>query len=372
MSSSHEPVTLEVVVAKSGVEAEGALALKSAFSPFFTQAEEWRAKVATVTDPKVARSSRLVLKAIRCEADAKRVSLKKSANTYCAAVEAAFDTIESRIKPMEAQLLAIEKAAEIAEEARKQAVRAERQTLLAPYGINTQFFDLAGMSVDDFARLLSDTKSAYEARIEAARKAEAERVERERQAEAARIAKERADAEERERQRIENERLKREAAVREAALAEERRVAAVAAAEAKRKADEAEEAARKERARIEAENAAKLAEQRRAADEAAAKAKAEANRLAEIARVEREAREKLEREAKAIADREAARKAAEVAEAERAAHAPDREKLASFAALLRTVELPEMATRKGKTAAAQIVSQISVLIRLVETHAENL
>ena len=118
--------------------------------------------------------------------------------------------------------------------------------------------EFEAMSDESFESFLSGLKSTYEAKIEAERKAEEER-----------IAKEKADAEEREQQRIENERLKAEAEKREKEI--EAKIKAEQEAKAKL---EAELQAKKD-AEIKAENERKQAELK-------AKAEAEKNAKAPI------------------------------------------------------------------------------------------
>lgn len=147
--------------------------------------------------------------------------------------------------------------------------------------------EFESMSDESFESFLSGLKSTFEAKIEAERKAEEER-----------IAKEKSDAEAREQQRLENERLKAEAEKREKEI------------EAERKANEQ-----------------KLAEER-------AKAKAEADRIEAKLKAEQEAKAKLEAELKAKKDAEIKaeneRKQAELkakSEAERNAKAPIKKQL---------------------------------------------
>ena len=94
--------------------------------------------------------------------------------------------------------------------------------------------EFEAMSDESFDSFLNGLKSTYEAKIEAERKAEEERV-----------AKEKADAEAREQQRLENERLKAEAEKREREI------------EAERKANEQKLAEERAKAKAEAEKNAK-------------------------------------------------------------------------------------------------------------------
>jgi trichohyalin len=113
--------------------------------------------------------------------------------------------------------------------------------------------EFEAMSDESFDSFLNGLKSTYESKIEAERKAEE-----------GRIAKEKADAEAREQQRLENERLKAEAEKREAEIEAERK------ANEQKLADERAKA-KAEADRIEAENKAKL----KAEQEAKAKLEAE-------------------------------------------------------------------------------------------------
>lgn len=143
--------------------------------------------------------------------------------------------------------------------------------------------EFEAMSDESFDSFLNGLKSTYEAKIEAERKAEEER-----------IAKEKADAEAREQQRLENERLKAEAEKREKEIEAERKANEQKLAEERAK-------AKAEADRIEAENKAKL----KAEQEAKAKLEAElqAKKDAEI-KAENE-RKQAELKAKAEAEKNA-------------------------------------------------------------------
>jgi len=99
---------LDLALTASGLEADGQLVIREALSPFYAQAAEWQAKIATVTEPTVARASRLLLKKIRVEAGHKKDELKAALLVRTRAIDAAFKTIEATIAPMEATLDAIE------------------------------------------------------------------------------------------------------------------------------------------------------------------------------------------------------------------------------------------------------------------------
>ena len=345
---------LDIVVTQSGIEPDGALVLKNAFSPFLAQAEEWRVKVATVTDPLVARASRLTLKSIRVEAEKTRKKLKEDSVRRGKAIDGLYNVIEFVIAPLEKTLSDIETAAERAEAARRAALVADRTAKLSALGFDSFGMALADYSDERFAQLVETATLAHKAKLEAAAKAEAERVAAEKAAAEARAAKEKADAEERERVRIENERLKKEAAEREEAARQERlRLQAIAEVERQKA----------ESARKEAEKAAKIAAEKAAKEKAASEAKL---------RAEREARAKLEAEAEAARKKEEKRKAGELAEIARAAAAPDREKLHALAELLRTIERPEASTRAGKEAIHAAMLLIRETAARIETKAQTL
>lgn len=341
------------ILETSGIEKTKGQLVLDHFTSFFNQASEWEAKVkalvitdaSQVREMKMAREGRLALRDIRLAADKTRKRLKEDSLRESNFIQSIYNIIEGTIAPLESELLEKEKYAENLEKERQAKLKAEREELLSPYVENTDHYWLEGMSDADFDNLLSGAKMAYEARIEAERKAEADR-----------IAREKAEAEERERIRLENERLKAKAEAREEEMRKEREAAEKALAEERAKAEAerkaAEEKARKEREEIEC----------RAAE---AKAKQEA-----ILKAEREAREKLEAEKKAAeAKAEAERKAKALAE-KKAAQAPDKEKLIAFVEILRKIENPLVSTPEAnailRTSGEYINEAIDYLIASIK------
>lgn len=356
---------LELVLKTSGVQNDSALAISAAMTPFFTQAEEWKDKVSSVTDPKVAKASRLVLKKIRVEAGHKKDELKENVIKVGKTIDAAFRLIEGTISPMEETLEGVEKAAERAEAARVANVKSDRETALAPFNVVTTFFDLANMTDDVFTALLADKKAAHEAKISAEKKAQEDR-----------IAKEKADADERERVRVENIRLKEEAKAREEAQRIEREKAAKEKAEAEFAAKVAAESSRKEREFIEAKAAQEKreleAKAQAEAKVAADKARKEREQAEAVARKEREARQKLEEENR---QREIAKQIKET-EAREAAHkaklAPDKEKLLAFGDVLAGLELPECSSEEARAIVEKIRKAIANLTVSINNNASSL
>ena len=360
--------TLDVVLCD--ITAESALVIRGAVTPFLEQVEGWEAKVALVDDPKIARASRLVLKSMRCDAENLRVKLKEQSLQTARAIDAAFNKGYVRIKPLEEKLLAIEQAPERAEAARIAALEAVRAKELATYGV--MLVGLGAMTEETYAQLLFNSRVGHEAKLEAARKAEAERI----AAENARLVEEA-------RIRAENEKLKAEAlAAAEAARVEKERVEALAAEERKKVAAAAKAAAAKAKAELDAIEAAAKAERERLAvlaaeaQERTEKARAAAESQAcmdRIARLEVEAQLKAVADAKRLADEAEAKRAADEVEAQRQAGlAPDKEKLLALAMELRETGMPALSTADGQAVVALLATKLDRLAAWLEQEASVL
>lgn len=196
--------------------------------------------------------------------------------------------------------------------------------------------EFENMSDESFGVFFSGIEKQYNDRIEAERKAEKERV-----------AKEKAEAEAREQQRLENERLKAEAEAREKQLAEER-----AKAESERKA--LEEKARKERAKAEAK--IKAERDIREKMEAELKAKTAAEQKAK-----REAEDKAAAELKAKQDAE-----------NKAKLAPDKDKLNEFAEMLDGLTLPELKNEESRKILSDAKTLLSKVSKFIREKSDNL
>ncbi len=308
-----------LALAVTGLEPSSATTLRAAFETMFAQAEEWttRAKGIVVTsvdqkrEMKLARESRLALREIRVNAEHSRKRLKEDSLRQGKAIDGICSVLKALIEPIEAHLLEQETFAERAEAVRKDALRQARSETLRALGADPAVYaDLGATDEATWVQTLENAQSAHDARIEAAKQAEAVRVEAERiaaenrskaKAEAARVEAERV---ERERAAAEeNARLRQEALEREAeAKADREREAAARAEDARLSRVEAERvasAARAERAELEEAQAAERARMKATLD-----AQAEEQRLARV-------------------------KAAEEAQAREAAYAADREKVAA-------------------------------------------
>ena len=346
----EESKELVVLVENSGMEKTKAQTVLVAFENYFKQAARWEAMVKTlvitdasqVREMKMAHEGRMELKDIRVAAEKTKKKLKENILVEGRFIDSVYNLIAGITTPLENDLYEKEKFVERKEQARKDALAAERVEKLLPYEIDTSFYNLAEMPEASFAQLLENTRMAYEARIAAERKAEDER-----------IAREKAEQEERARIAAENLRLKAEAEARERAIAKERRVR--------------EEAERIEREKREAEER-----------KAAAIREAERQKQEAILRAEREAAEKARRELQAKIDAEEREKQAQRAreEAERRAKeeaekklamAGDFEKVLAYIRLLKTVRAPVV----SDLIAASLVTDIEQAIDRAETHARN-
>lgn len=263
---------------------------------------------------------------------------------------------------IEKKLESIEQYAATKEKERIAALQAERELLLAPYGVeNANMLQLGQMTGEVFNNFLLGTKTAYDQRVEAEKVAEEQRL--------AAIEAERVRLEE---QAKENERLKQEAEERERVLAEER---AAAEAERKRMQDiaDAQQAEAARLAKIEADKKAaqiaKIEESNRIAREKAAKElaaqQAETKRLADELRIAEEAA-KAERVRLATIEQE------RIAAEKKAAKAPDADKLKAFVAAIQLPTIPALSTPDAETVLAELRSKFTSYINWANTQIQNL
>ncbi len=415
MSTTTEPqeLTFEIVPSELALPPEEKQSLIQSFSPLLAKAKELLEESKGITSAKLARVSRLQFRKLRGDSEALRKSTKEHHLRMGKAIDGAHNILVAAVQTEEKRMEDIEKAEERRVEEENQKRGMARWEQMSPLGVMLYTSaQLAMMTEPEFQVVLSDAKGLHEARLERERK-EAEEA----------LAKQVAEAQAREKIRLDNERLLKEAAEREeAARVERERAAAEKAALEEQARVEREKAAAekkaledrlaKERADAEAKLAAERAEaeqkalyERQAAqarqDEAEKKAKAEREALeakhkAEQNRVQQERnaaeakakqeREILERDAAiAKAERDAAeakarhireeqerqqREAEEAAEA--ALLAPDKDKLLALAKAIRSVYLPEVQAKKAKTAMNQFATKIANLADWIEERAGEL
>ena len=352
--SAYPKNELTEVVLNSGLSVETTELLLVKFQPFIEQYAEIKEKATglVVTDSSQkelmndARVARLALQKIRVAADKEREGLKKDALAYGNAVQKAFNTIVSLIKPIEEHLQVQEDFKKREEAERKVKLKIDRELLLQPF-CDTKYLNLVDMSEEEFQAYLFNTKAAHEARLAAAAKAEQDRIEAEQLAAEAEAQRKADEAARIEAQRIENEKLKAEREAQEQLFAAERAAAAAERAAAEQKLLEAQRI-------IEAE--------RKAADAAAAEAKQKiADNAAAIA-------QKIIEEERKAAEAEAQR----LSKLEAAAAAPDKEKLLELATSFANIALPSLTTANAQKIIADIEGLQSKIVAFINQKANKL
>lgn len=240
------------------------------FSSYFELAADWESKAKSLTvnsieqkaEMKMAREGRLFLAQKRIDVEKTRKQLKESSLREGQTIDAIAKVLTNLILPIEEDLENKEKFAAIQEASRKALLKAERESILSPYSEFVPFgLNFGEMQEEDFNKTFEGAKLQFEAKQEAIKKAEQER-----------IAKEKAEAEERERIRLENIKLKEEADKREKQLAIER-------AKAKEEADKAAKLQAEIKAKEQAELKAKQEAEAKIIEEQKAK-EAEAKKMA--------------------------------------------------------------------------------------------
>ena len=358
------------------------------------------AETLTVTDVndragmKLARATRLALRDVRIAVEHRRKELVEEHLKAKQRVDSEAKTLKDAIEPLEARLDDHEKFIEREQERIRAERHAARTAEVTPFVLAPLTFDLGALPDEQWATVLAGAKAEHEARL---KKIEDDRIAAEAEKariEAQRVENERLKAEAVERERlakIEAERVAAEKAALEKKLADERAAAEAEAARLKKEAADKLEAERKaaeaHAAKLKAEADAKLKAERESAqkraDEEAAKAKAEAHRVAEIARKEREALEakaKAEREQREALERAERERKAKEAQAEKeriaaerkAAAAPDKVKLASFADMLRGIVCPGVVSDGANKITDVATMKIRDLAEWIDSQSEAL
>lgn len=244
-------IEIEAVEQSNGVVLPNAEIVKRQFQPFLDQAQEWleSAKKIEVDEKNIkktakeARETRLLLKDQRVSAEKLAKNLKRAALDHNSLVNACVNTVTEALKPVEAELLRIEKHVELKEKEAKDELRRQREAELEQY---SEFMipnvDVAEMDEHQFQEILGWTKQKWEQAEAAKRKIEEEEKK----------AKEAKEAEEK-RIREENERLKKEKEIADKKAAELKLESDRKIAEARRQAEEEAKAQReKEEAELKA------------------------------------------------------------------------------------------------------------------------
>lgn len=357
MEITEEKTELSILVESKGLELSEAEQIKQSYLPYFVQMgeiKELSKKInfenPTELDEKIARDLRLKTVKIRTGSESVKDERKRIHSLKASIEQDAWNLIKSTCLLDEELFLQVEKKREIEERKRKEILKTERLELLQEYTSQASIYPLGEMSQQSFDDLIEGFKLQKEAKIEADKKAELERLEKEKQ-----------EAEDREKMRLENIRLKGEAEENErlALIEKEKQKNELEKVEAlikieQEKSDKLLQAQRKEAEKSKAENEAKLKKQREEND-----------------RLKKELEDKNEKEgllAKIQIDKEKAEKE----EAIKAAKAPDKEKLKVF---VNSFVIPAQASALGKESLVTkslIIEKFNAFKRWAETQIENI
>lgn len=236
---------------------EAAAHLRTAAIPFFDAARPLcdvaqTIAVTSVDDKagmKLARDTRLKIRAVRIDAERTRKALKEDALRVGQAIDKVFNGLRDALAQYEGRLEEHENYATRVEAERKAAVKRERDDVLRGLGVDPTFYNSGEMTVEVFEACVGGIKARKEEDERRAQQAEQERVDRERKEAEERAERERRESEERRAQQAENERLRAQAdaerAAREKAeaeLREKNRIEAEKAEADRRAKEEAEQA----------------------------------------------------------------------------------------------------------------------------------
>jgi len=394
---SEEKKTTKIVLQTeepSSIEPAKSAQIKASFDPMVKMLEEFEGKYNEVIEasadgitPEVAaRAKRLHIDIGKVATATEKVRKAQKQEYLLAgrAIDGASNILKWAISDKRNKLKEIVEHEKAKAEEARQALQAERVTILSEFVDDAEERDLARLQPDEFEALLSMKKQQHLDRIEAERKAEADR-----------IAKEKAEEEERLRVVAENKRLakeKKEAEEKLEAERKEREAEEAKRLEAERKEREAKEQLRQERSAemqpyivfirdynsliesTEEDYQSQMSDIKRGAEEQwkfdreqEAKAAAEEEARKKKEQEDRLAREKLEREAKERRDAEA--KAAAEAEAKEQAelNKGDAAKRTDLLSDLRGLkEKYQFKSKKNKAMFADVVKSIDTIINTIE------
>jgi hypothetical protein len=300
-------------------------------------------EVTTASDTEgmqAARAARLSLRKIRIEVEKTRKTLKEDSLREGKAIDGMANVLKFLIEPVEKRLQEMENFA--AREAQRiiDEMVEKRSEQLRAVDVDPSAFKLGEMSQEAFESLLSSSTLGYNAKIEAEKK-ERQRIEEERKAEEKRRAEQaQKDKEERERIEAENAKLRAE-----------------------------KEAAEKEAARIEAEKEAEIQKEREENERLKREQEeAQAKRIAEEEK--RQAEEAAK--AKAIRDAEEKRIEAEKKAEQKRLAAPDREKLAMLDADICALTMPTVSSEVAMDALQEVKGILNDAVKRLRSAAKEL
>lgn len=301
----------DLVITKelAGIEDSKARQIEAVFTPMIEMLKSFESAYDEIVSKEInnevcknAKSLRIKISKIRINADKTRKAQKEEYLRAGNAIQGVYNILKYAVTEKEEKLKEIETYFERLELERVSKLQSERQAELIKYDANGEFIELGKMSDEVWHNYLSGVKMNYEAVKEAEAKVEADR-----------IAKERAEKEEQERIRKENELLKKE----------------------REKADKKRIALEKENEKKQAKEREKLEIERKKQEEIIRKEhekrEIERKKQEEIIRKEREKNKRLEAEKRKLEERELKEKKAKKEQERKAALAPDKEKLVAIA-----------------------------------------
>ena len=235
----------------------------------------------------IVHAARMDIRAKRCEVESKRKELKASALEYGRAVDSEAKRLTALLEPIENHLdneerIFTEEVERVKKDKEKVAAEKLQKRIdsMQSFGAHVDLFKMKNMSDEEFAAVINDAKTAFDA-AESKRKADkdaADKLEKEQSEERARIANQMAA----ERERMAKEKAEADKIAREANAARE------AAEKATRDAQEAERAAI---AKLQAEKDKAIAVEKARLD-AEAKAKADEEELVDVEKPKDEKKKK--------------------------------------------------------------------------------
>jgi hypothetical protein len=313
---------LQVVIEDNNIAKNSAQQLIDVFGAPFTEAgkiiKDYESIVVTSEDQldimAEAKTKRLLLKRVRTTVENKRKELKEDSLRTGKAIDAVAKYIKDTITPVENYLELQEMFAKTQQAKRDAEKRELRLKQLTPYTDNPFMYDYFSMTEEMFTELVDTLKLQHERKLEEERRVEEQR-----------IAKEKFEAEEQERVRAENLKLRKEAEERDAREIKERKQREAEQRIAQDKLDEE----RKKREALEAEQRAE--------------------------------REKLETERKQHEE-----------EIRQSLLAPDKEKLLMLATKIEATELPALASKDAQAVLNQVEELLARVSKYIRGNVKGL
>lgn len=158
---------------KDKVDKETAVSLIDSFNGFYSQTQEWKTKaealkitsIDQVQEMKDARVARLALVKVRTGIDKIRKQLNEGDKLRIETRNDLAKWLTSLVEPIEKDLEEKETFKEREEQKQRETKKQERIEKLAPYNVDTTFFDLCNMPEETFEQLVENSKILHEAKI---------------------------------------------------------------------------------------------------------------------------------------------------------------------------------------------------------------